>query len=190
MEETGALAGFAGGGVEDPRFYEALGRAIKVVRAQRGVGRRDLARLAEVSYPYLSEIENGKKRPSSRALLSIADALSLPASRLLAVAEGIVLEIQDERSPSAPTPASPRHRANPAASPPRPGIAVPEPEPDEVAAERGGPPPPSRVARSEEVPDLRVSTRRSGPTSTASMRPSPAMLRVSSRSHLAAAHSS
>src|SRR5262245_17533450 len=78
-----------GGGSEDPRFYEALGRAIKVVRAQRGLGRGRLAELAGLSYPYLSEVENGKKRPSSKALLSIAEALGLPASELLEIAEGI-----------------------------------------------------------------------------------------------------
>ncbi len=80
-------------GAEDPRFYEALGRAIKVVRAQQGLSRGRLAELADISYPYLSEVENGKKRPSSKALLSIADALALPASKLLGIAE-MIAEIE------------------------------------------------------------------------------------------------
>ena len=58
---------------EDPRFYQALGRAVKVHRAQRGIERRDLAERSGVSYPYLSEIENGRKRPSSKALVAIAE---------------------------------------------------------------------------------------------------------------------
>jgi transcriptional regulator with XRE-family HTH domain len=94
---------------EDPGFYEALGRAIKVVRAQRGLSRRHLAELAELSYPYLSEIENGKKRPSSNALLSIADALALPASELLGIAERIATRI-----PMAAEPDRERQLAGPA----------------------------------------------------------------------------
>jgi transcriptional regulator with XRE-family HTH domain len=90
-------SGPGSGGPEDPRFYEALGRAIKVVRAQRGLSRGRLAELADLSYPYLSEVENGKKRPSSKALLQLADALALPASELLGIAEGIArLELAPE----------------------------------------------------------------------------------------------
>jgi len=70
-----------------PRFYEALGRAIKVLRTERGLSRRDLAERSGVSYPYLSEIENGKKRASSKALLSIADALGVRPSELMGTAE-------------------------------------------------------------------------------------------------------
>jgi len=39
---------------EDPIFYVALGRAIQVLRTERGLGRRELAELAGLSYPYLS----------------------------------------------------------------------------------------------------------------------------------------
>src|SRR5206468_2367928 len=87
----------------DPRFYPALGRAIKVLRTERGLGRRELAELAEVSYPYLSEIENGKKRASSKALVAIAAALGLRPSQLLESAESFVGAIAPEPSP-APAP--------------------------------------------------------------------------------------
>ena len=36
-----------------------------------------------LSYPYLSQIENGRKRPSSRALLAIAEALGTKPHELL-----------------------------------------------------------------------------------------------------------
>jgi transcriptional regulator with XRE-family HTH domain len=89
---------FSTAGTEDPRFYEALGRAIKVLRAERGLSRRELAARSEVSYPYLSEIENGKKRPSSKALVAVATALGLRPSQLLETAESFV-EVVSSPSP-------------------------------------------------------------------------------------------
>ncbi len=71
-------------------FYEALGRAIKVTRTEQGLERKELARLSGISYPYLSEIEKGKKRASTEALLPIARALGLRHSELLERAEGLL----------------------------------------------------------------------------------------------------
>ena len=71
-------------------FYEALGRAIKVTRAEQGLERKELARLSGLSYPYLSEIEKGKKRASTGALLPIARALGLRQSELLERAEQLL----------------------------------------------------------------------------------------------------
>jgi transcriptional regulator with XRE-family HTH domain len=72
---------------EGPAMWEALGRAIKVERTARGWERKELAGRAGLSYPYLSEIETGKKRPSWSALGGIAEALGLRASQLLEQAE-------------------------------------------------------------------------------------------------------
>lgn len=92
-------------GSEDPAFYEALGRAIKVARAERGLERKQLAELAEVSYPYLSDIESGRGRPSSNALLLIANALQMPLHELLRSAEGYQARLQaDTTFPRAPSP--------------------------------------------------------------------------------------
>lgn len=71
-------------------FYEALGRAIKVTRAEQGLERKELARLSGLSYPYLSEIEKGKKRASTEALRPIAQSLGLRQSELLERAEGLL----------------------------------------------------------------------------------------------------
>jgi DNA-binding transcriptional regulator YiaG len=90
MDDERKASSFSTSGTEDPRFYEALGRAIKVLRAERGLSRRELAARSEVSYPYLSEIENGKKRPSSKALVAVATALGLRPSQLLETAESFV----------------------------------------------------------------------------------------------------
>ena len=64
-----------------------LGRAIQVRRAELGLKRKDLASRAKLSYPYLSELENGAKAPSARALGQLAEALELPVAELMARAE-------------------------------------------------------------------------------------------------------
>jgi hypothetical protein len=66
-----------------------LGRAIAATRAERGMKRGHLAESAGVSYPYLSELENGTKRGSTQKLAQIADALGLTSSQLLARAEAL-----------------------------------------------------------------------------------------------------
>lgn len=77
------------------RPFAGLGRAIALRRTELGLKRRGLADLAELSYPYISEIENGLKEPSYTALGRIADALELDRSELLGLSERI-----DEGSPA------------------------------------------------------------------------------------------
>ena len=55
------------------------------IRSQREVAQksiRDLAKLAGVSNPYLSQIERGLRRPSAEILQQIAKALSISAESL------------------------------------------------------------------------------------------------------------
>lgn len=78
-----------------------LGRAIMAERAARGLTRQELAEQAGLSYPYLSEIENGSKRASSRALVQIAEALGLNPSALMATAERLPPTARDPE-PNAP----------------------------------------------------------------------------------------
>ena len=82
---------------EDPRYYEALGRAIKVARTELGLERKELAERSGLSYAYLSDIESGRGRPSSKALRAIAEALGVAPSLLLGSAEARV-----SRPPSTP----------------------------------------------------------------------------------------
>src|SRR5438128_12269230 len=97
--EPAALAASARG----KDFYAALGRAIRVTRTEQGLERKELARLSGLSYPYISEIEKGKKRASTEALRPIARALGLRQSELLERAERL-LERGLPRSELAPTP--------------------------------------------------------------------------------------
>lgn len=79
---------------EDHAYPEALGRTIRVYRAARDMGRRDLAELSGVSYSYLAEIEKGTKYPSTKALHAIAEALGLSPAELLTASE--TLEAPEE----------------------------------------------------------------------------------------------
>jgi transcriptional regulator with XRE-family HTH domain len=72
---------------EDQVARDRLGAAIRQLRAARKLTRRELERATGLSYPYLSEIEAGKKSPSTRTLRTIADALGLEAHELLETAE-------------------------------------------------------------------------------------------------------
>ena len=84
------------GGGRDPSFYEAFGRAVKVLRAERGLSRKELAALAGVSYPYLADIESGRGRPSSGSLLALSRAFEISPSTLMAKAESYLPRIAEQ----------------------------------------------------------------------------------------------
>lgn len=69
-----------------------LGRAIASLRIQRGMSRNDLVRAAGISYPYLAEVEKGTKLPSAKMLSSLAAALKVAPSELLARSEQIAAD--------------------------------------------------------------------------------------------------
>jgi transcriptional regulator with XRE-family HTH domain len=62
---------------------EAIGGSIRRARTERRRTLRDVSKEARVSLGYLSEIERGRKEPSSELLAAICDALSLPLPELL-----------------------------------------------------------------------------------------------------------
>ena len=66
---------------------ESLGQAIVLYRTVARMHRKELAATAGLSYPYVSELENGLKEPSLAALTKIADVLQVAPSQLLATAE-------------------------------------------------------------------------------------------------------
>jgi transcriptional regulator with XRE-family HTH domain len=83
------------------RQLEALGELIRKQRQQMELTLRDLAERANVSNPYLSQIERGLHEPSVRVLKAIAGALNLSAEQLL-VQAGVL----DGTDPDAPGPPS------------------------------------------------------------------------------------
>lgn len=66
--------------LSDP--IEGLGAFIRAQREQAKVSLRQLAELADVSNPYLSQIERGLRRPSAEILAQIAKGLRISAETL------------------------------------------------------------------------------------------------------------
>jgi transcriptional regulator with XRE-family HTH domain len=62
---------------------QALGGFIRSQRQLARMSLRELADIAHVSNPYLSQIERGLHEPSIRVLAAIAEALAIPAETLL-----------------------------------------------------------------------------------------------------------
>lgn len=62
---------------------EAIGERLRRTRTTQSRTLREVSRAARVSLGYLSEVERGRKEPSSELLASICDALDLPLDELL-----------------------------------------------------------------------------------------------------------
>lgn len=68
---------------------ERLGRAVTVCRAERRMQRKALAEQTGLSYPFLSEVEAGKRGVSRASLAAIAEAFGLMPSDLLRKADAL-----------------------------------------------------------------------------------------------------
>ena len=65
---------------------EAIGASLRRARTARRRTLREVSRRARVSLGYLSEVERGRKEPSSELLAAICEALDIALSDLLAEA--------------------------------------------------------------------------------------------------------
>ena len=63
--------------------YNFIGEQIRYLRKNKRFSQAKLAELAELSVPYISHIETGRKKPSLETIVKIADALDVTADRLL-----------------------------------------------------------------------------------------------------------
>lgn len=83
-----------------------FGYAVELRRTMLRMKRRDLAERAELSYPYISEIEKGMKEPSAKSLRQLADALEFESvTELMSFVEQQQLPadtFSDKASSSAP----------------------------------------------------------------------------------------
>ncbi|WP_425462320.1 helix-turn-helix domain-containing protein [Micromonospora pisi] len=79
-----------------PLLRRLIGSVLRRVRLRQGRTLRDVARSAGVSVPYLSEVERGRKEPSSEVLAAICRALGLHLAELLE-------HVRDELSRIEPT---------------------------------------------------------------------------------------
>jgi transcriptional regulator with XRE-family HTH domain len=60
-----------------------LGRNVRRLRQQRGVTQEELAFEAEIDLTYMGGIERGRRNPSLMVMARIAEALSVPLTKLL-----------------------------------------------------------------------------------------------------------
>jgi transcriptional regulator with XRE-family HTH domain len=67
-----------------PLLRTMLGDALRRTRQEQGRTLADVARVARVSMPYLSEVERGRKEASSEVLAAICDSLGIDLAELLA----------------------------------------------------------------------------------------------------------
>ena len=65
-----------------------LGRFLEHRRAELGLSRRDLATRAELSYPYISQLETGDREPALKALHKLAPVLGVRTEELAALVAG------------------------------------------------------------------------------------------------------
>ncbi|SHF34503.1 helix-turn-helix domain-containing protein [Streptoalloteichus hindustanus] len=84
---------------------EAIGERLRRTRTAQRRTLREVSRAARVSLGYLSEVERGRKEPSSELLAAICTALELPLSELL---NNVALDIRrgEPAVPVLPAPAS------------------------------------------------------------------------------------
>uniref|UniRef100_UPI000623E52F helix-turn-helix domain-containing protein n=1 Tax=Allosalinactinospora lopnorensis TaxID=1352348 RepID=UPI000623E52F len=62
---------------DEPLMRDLIGGALRRARTEQGRTLREVAETAQVSLPYLSEIERGRKEPSSEVLAAVYRALGL-----------------------------------------------------------------------------------------------------------------
>jgi transcriptional regulator with XRE-family HTH domain len=134
---------------------EFFGRALAAARSERGLKRMRLKELSGLSYPYISEIENGGKYPSQRAIQALADALGMSPSELVGRAERIEADEVDARAGDDSYLGGDPWSAPPATGPtsapsmmPRPAMRPPTSEADQLLIEQLS----ARVLRSIEKP--------------------------------------
>jgi transcriptional regulator with XRE-family HTH domain len=60
-----------------------LGKNVRRIRQQKGLTQEQLAFEAEIDLTYVGGIERGKRNPSLLVMARIANALSVPLTRLL-----------------------------------------------------------------------------------------------------------
>ncbi|CAM4270584.1 anaerobic benzoate catabolism transcriptional regulator [Mycobacterium basiliense] len=89
---------------------EVIGDVLREARTSQGRTLREVSDAARVSLGYLSEVERGRKEPSSELLNAICDALQIPLSGVL-VGAGERMASEERASQAAPTQAAPTQAA-------------------------------------------------------------------------------
>jgi transcriptional regulator with XRE-family HTH domain len=78
-----------------------LGEFIKAQRALNQMSQRELARLADLSDTYLSQLERGRHEPSLSVLRALAESLGIRPDELILYAAGVPLRTEPVSSEEA-----------------------------------------------------------------------------------------
>jgi transcriptional regulator with XRE-family HTH domain len=71
---------------------QRLGEFIRSQRQVNQLSQRELAKLADLSDTYMSQLERGMHEPSIRVLRSVADSLGIRPSQLISYAAGLPID--------------------------------------------------------------------------------------------------
>ncbi len=74
--------------------HTALGPAVPIARATRGLSQEELGSRADLHRNYIGAIERGQINPTFRVLLKLERGLAIPVSELIERYEGIAYEPQ------------------------------------------------------------------------------------------------
>ncbi|GAA4822536.1 hypothetical protein GCM10023201_05600 [Actinomycetospora corticicola] len=86
-------------GTPEPLWREVVGRRVRALRRDRGERLADTAERAGISPQYLSEVERGRKDPSSEILAAVAGALEVPLRDLIGLAHADLARGAGARGP-------------------------------------------------------------------------------------------
>lgn len=78
---------------------KVMGETLREIRMCAGMTLREVSMASMVSLGYLSEIERGHKEASSEVLFSIASALNVSLSDLMATMSGKLAQLEAQRLP-------------------------------------------------------------------------------------------
>jgi transcriptional regulator with XRE-family HTH domain len=81
--------------------HVALGRAVRELRARRGLSQEELGFCSRLHRNYVGAIERGEINPTFRILIALSRGLAVPLSELLVVFERqlVALPSRDEEEP-------------------------------------------------------------------------------------------
>jgi transcriptional regulator with XRE-family HTH domain len=65
-----------------------LGRFLEQRRRELGLSRHDVAERSHLSYPYVSQLENGDRDPALKAMRALAPVLDMPVEELAGLVAG------------------------------------------------------------------------------------------------------
>jgi transcriptional regulator with XRE-family HTH domain len=104
---------------------EVIGDVLREARTSQGRTLREVSDSARVSLGYLSEVERGRKEPSSELLNAICDALDVPLSSVLTDAgERMANEERAYRAPVGEAAASSIDASTKVVNPPVASLAI------------------------------------------------------------------